>query len=63
MGWVRFTADFDWSPPELNGVTTLAYRDGTKALVRRECELAAVAAGKAVRTTRKGEGHGENNYR
>lgn len=47
MPWVRFTSDFDWSPPEKPGRITIAYKSGMQVLVRRLCAQAAVAAGAA----------------
>lgn len=46
MPWLRFTANFDWSPRY--GVTR-AYKAGMVQNVTRRCRDAAVAAGKAVR--------------
>lgn len=43
---IRFTEDFDWSPPERKGLVTIAYRAGTTKSVRRACGEAAIAAGK-----------------
>lgn len=49
MAWVVFTAPFDWSPPERNGLTTLAFAPAEEPRsVRRLCAEAAIAAGKAV---------------
>lgn len=48
--WVRFTADFDFSPAARRGMVTLAYKQGTVANVTRECARLAIAAEKAVRT-------------
>ncbi len=45
---VRFTRDFDWDPPEHNGRTTIAYKEGAAGRVRKACGEAAVAAGAAV---------------
>lgn len=48
MAWVRFTADFDWTPPERRTVT-VAYKAAEKPMnVTRACAAAAKAAGKAV---------------
>jgi hypothetical protein len=46
--WIRFTKDFDFSPPERGGRATVSYKAGTKANVRRIAAEAAIAAGKAV---------------
>jgi len=46
--WVRFTAAFDWSPPERPAVT-LAYPAGHVDRVPGACATAAIAAGRAVR--------------
>lgn len=43
---VRFTADFDFSPAELKGTVTTAYKQGETHTVTRECADQAVAAGK-----------------
>ncbi|UXS00830.1 hypothetical protein [Agrobacterium tumefaciens] len=44
MARVKFTADFDYKPvPQ----TTIGYKAGYEGTVRRECAMAAVAAGKA----------------
>ncbi|WP_073052066.1 hypothetical protein [Kaistia soli] len=50
MPWLHFTAPFDFSPAAKGGRMTIAYRAGMVKLVTRECEQAAVAAGKAQRT-------------
>lgn len=42
--WVRFLADYDFSPSARNGNVTLAYRAGTIANVTRECFDLAKAA-------------------
>lgn len=47
MPRVRFTGDFDWSPPEFNGRVTMAYKAGMTLIVTTPCAEAAVAAGKA----------------
>lgn len=54
--WVRFTADFDFSPAAFGGRSTTAYRAGMEMNVTRECADLAIAAGKAVagRKPRKG---------
>lgn len=46
--WVRFTADFDFSPVALGGRSTTAYKAGMVLNVTRECADLAIAAGKAV---------------
>jgi hypothetical protein len=46
--WVRFTADFDFSPAAFGGRSTIAYKAGMELNVTRECAAAAKAAGKAV---------------
>lgn len=46
MAWVRFTADYDWSPRY--GVT-IAYKAGMTLNVTAACATLAIAAGKAVR--------------
>lgn len=46
MAWVRFTADYDWSPRY--GVT-IAYKEGMTLNVPSACATLAIAAGKAVR--------------
>lgn len=48
MPWVRFTADFDWYPPERNGRYCIAYKSGMELLVTTPCAVAAETAGKAV---------------
>jgi hypothetical protein len=45
--WVKFTKDFDFSPPERGGRATVSYKAGMKANVRRIAAEAAIAAGKA----------------
>lgn len=47
--WVRFTADFDFSPAAHGGRVTLAYKAGTLDNVTRECADLAIAAGRAVK--------------
>lgn len=49
MAWVRFTADFDFSPKAKNGWVTLAYKAGTVENVTRECAQMAIEVGKAER--------------
>lgn len=45
--WVRFSADFDFSPAEKGGLVTIAYKAGTAENVTRACADQALAAGKA----------------
>lgn len=45
---VRFSEDFDFTPPE-NRQTLLAYKAGYAGPVRRACGEAAIKAGKAVK--------------
>lgn len=47
--WVRFTADFDFSPEARRGRLTRAYKAGMVENVTRECAEKALAAGKAVK--------------
>jgi hypothetical protein len=47
--WVRFVADFDFSPSALKGLSTVAYKAGMEKNVTRECADEALAAKKAVR--------------
>lgn len=54
MPWVRFTAAFDWAPPERNGRFLIAYKPG-RHLVTRACAEAAIAAGKAASCARPRE--------
>lgn len=44
---VRFLRDFDWSPPEHGGRTTMAYKAGQVVTVRRKAGEDAIAAGAA----------------
>lgn len=55
--WVRFTARFDWDPPEFGGRVTWSREAWTVESVRHDHGEAAIAAGKAVkvRTPRRGE--------
>lgn len=53
MPRVRFTGDFDWSPPEFNGRVTLAFKAGTEDTVTTPCAEAAVASGKAIKVAPK----------
>jgi hypothetical protein len=48
--WVRFTADFPFSPEVRGGRVTIAYKAGMTMNVTRECADKAIAAEKAVRT-------------
>lgn len=54
--WVRFTAVFRWSPPELNNTWSQVIQPSTQN-VTTACGEAAIAAGKAVPTKapRKGQ--------
>jgi hypothetical protein len=45
--WIRFTADYLFSPAALKGRVSIAYRAGTVANVTHECGEAALATGKA----------------
>lgn len=47
--WVRFTAAFDFLPPEMKGRVMIAYKADQVANVTRGCAAKAVAAGKAVK--------------
>lgn len=47
MARVRFTADFDYRPPDAPRVL-IAYKAGMSLTVKRDCAEKAVAAGKAV---------------
>lgn len=49
MAWVRFLADFDFSPAALKGRSTTAYKAGMVENVTRECVAQAIAAGKAAK--------------
>lgn len=60
--WVRFLADFDYSPTARRGWTTIAYKAGMEVNVRRECGEAAIGQGKAVAVTapsKAGVGEGD----
>jgi hypothetical protein len=46
--WVRFTADFEFSPAAFSGRSTTAYKAGMVLNVTRECADKAIGAGKAV---------------
>jgi len=54
--WVRFTRDFDWSPPETGGRVTMAYKAGMKLMVRRQCADEAIAKRAAIVEERNGGG-------
>jgi hypothetical protein len=49
---VTFTADFDFEPSALNGLVTIAYRQGGTYVVTRECAGKAIVAGKASETVK-----------
>lgn len=49
MPWVRFTQAFDWKPQPS---VTIAYQAGQVKLVTTPCAEAAIAKGKAERTTK-----------
>lgn len=51
MAWVRFLADFDFSPAALKGRSTTAYKAGMVQNVTRECAAQALAAGKAEKAS------------
>lgn len=55
MAWIELTADFDWSPPELNGWSTTAFKAGMRCPVTTPCADAALAAGVAVRMRHPGK--------
>lgn len=59
MAWVRFLADFDFSPAALKGRSTTAYKAGMVENVTRECATQALAAGKAERAKAPGRGEAE----
>lgn len=44
---VRFTAPFDWDPPERRGRVTISFKPGLRT-VRKLCGEAAISAGKAT---------------
>jgi hypothetical protein len=52
MPWVRFLAGFDFKPKP---AVTIAYRPGDVKLVTTACARAALAAGKAEKTTKPGK--------
>lgn len=52
MAWVRFLADFDFSPDAFGGRVTMAFKAGMVENVTRECATAAFAASRAVRADR-----------
>lgn len=50
MPWVRFTQSFDYKPmPNV----CIAYKAGGEYLVKQDCVVQAIAAGKAVKINRK----------
>lgn len=49
MAWVRFTADFDFSPIARKGHVTIAYKKGMVKNVTTECATLSTGAGKAER--------------
>lgn len=49
MPWIRFTADYDFSPVALKGHVTIAYKAGMVKNVTTECATLAVGADKAER--------------
>ncbi len=51
MPWLKFSADFDFHPPE-RPVCTIAYKRGMVKFVRRVCGDQAIAAGRAELTQR-----------
>lgn len=57
--WVRFTADFPFSPEARGGRVTIAYKAGMTMNVTRECADKAIAAGKAEPAKRKAEVDGD----
>lgn len=57
--WVRFTADFPFSPEVRGGRVTIAYKAGMTMNVTRECADKAVGAGKAVPAKREVEADGD----
>jgi len=65
MPWVRFIADFDFSPAARRGWVTVAYKAGMTKNVTRECAEKAVAAGRAATMSRarKEDVDGEDNRR
>lgn len=50
MPWVRFTTPFVFKPKPNVAV---AYKAGSEYLVKQDCAAAAIAAGKAVKITRR----------
>lgn len=52
MPWIRFSADFDWSPPAYRNRVTIAYKAGMVQLVTRACADKATAKGAASPTKR-----------
>lgn len=51
MPWIKFSADFDFRPPEKPRVC-IAYKAGMTEFVRRICAEQAIEKGKAVLTER-----------
>lgn len=51
MAWMKFTKDFDFSPADLNGHVTVAYKADTTVNVTRECADQALALGRAEETS------------
>lgn len=54
---VKFSRDFDFSPPALKGLHTIAFKAGEERVVTRECAEAAVRAGAGAIV--KGQGDGQ----
>ena len=48
MPKVKFTQDFDFSPAEFNGRSTIAYKQDQTCTVTTECWTKAKALGKAT---------------
>jgi hypothetical protein len=57
--WVRFTANYDFSPDAKGGRVTIAYKAGMVMNVTRECGDKAIAAWKAEPAKRKAEADGD----
>ena len=51
--WVRFTSDFDFVPAVLRGRVAIAYKTGMRLNVTRECADAALASGKAEKSSKE----------
>lgn len=45
MPWVTFKIDFDWRIPNAKSRTTIAYKAGSRVLVKQACADDAKAAG------------------